>query len=497
MTENRKQELSQLLEEARGSLEIRDEYGGQLALPVDVYRRYLQESWKYFGLARFSPFWIRPTVNIVCQTTRSRLLDYIREELALFIDDDEISTATYFIESNSTDSPCVHRFQNKNKGVHPRFILKRLLDIALVRGIEQAVSVFGRCSRPEGAQGVFQDVSVVKGITLKTDIEVSKGIRLVPLLDSGISKEFINYFPHFAVFAFGDEFPNFFGQTLLVIDRPGFSIFHKPGPNQDFPQGLPVGELPFQVGEHDTIFRNLGEVDSFQESFTQALSLILNFPIQIPRGAFCFEEVQISRGGYFFEEDRTFNPRDGTIASLIQANRFRNSTKADEDHIEKAKCLYERLVDFDSNDRNKLQIAIDRWIKSIAPESDVDKMIDLGIALEALYVSEPHPERKGIDWQIRHHASAYLKTDACPQETLKKKFQEIYRWRSAAVHKGRLPRKKISETKKSPYTREEMEKFVQRAQNLCQKSIRKILDEGKFTDWDSLILGGEVEEVSS
>ena len=269
-------------------MEIRDEYGVSLSLPVDVYRRYLEDSWKYFGLARFSPFWIRPTVNIVCQATRLRLLDYIREELALFIDDDEISTATYFIESNSTDSPCVHRFQNKNKGVHPRFILKRLLDIALVRGIEQAVSVFGRCSRPEGAQGVFQDVSVVKGITLKTDIEVFKGIRLVPLLDSGISKEVINYFPHFAVFAFGYEFPNFFGQTLLVIDRPGFSIFHKPGPNQEFPQGLPVGELPFQVGEHDTIFRNLGEVDSFQESFSQALSLILNFPIQIPRGDVLF-----------------------------------------------------------------------------------------------------------------------------------------------------------------------------------------------------------------
>ena len=270
-----------------------------------------------------------------------------------------------------------------------------------------------------------------------------------------------------------------------------------------------MGELPFQVGEHNTKFRDRGEVDSFQESFSQALSLILNFPIQIPRGEFCFEEdrtsnpreetfaIQIPRGGYFFEEDRTFNPRDGTIASLIPANQFRYFTVADEDRIEKARCLYKRLVGFDSNDRDRLQIAIDRWIKSIAPESDVDKMIDLGIALEALYVSEPHPERKGIDWQIRHHASAYLKTDACPQETLKKKFQEIYRWRSAAVHKGRLPRKKISETKKSPYTREEMEKFVQRAQNLCQKSIRKILDEGKFTDWDSLILGGEVEEVSS
>ena len=349
MTEEKKQELRQLLEEAMGNSEIRDEYDdGQLCLPKDVYRRYLQESWKYFGLARFSPFWIRPTVSIVNPATKSRLLDYIREELAPFIDIDTISTATYSIESDSTDRARVHRFQNKV--VHLRLILKRLLDIALVRDIEQAVSVFDKCSRPEGAQGVFQHVSVINGLTLKTDIEVFKGIRLVPLLDSGISREFISYF-RFPVFAFGYEFPNFFGQTLLVIDRPGFSIFHKPGPNQEFPQGLPVGELPFQVGEHDTIFRDRGEVDSFQESFSQALSLILNFPIQIPRGAFCFEEVQISRGGYFFEEDRTFNPRDGTIASLIPANQFRDSIVADENHIEKARCLYKRLVGFDSNDR--------------------------------------------------------------------------------------------------------------------------------------------------
>ena len=456
-----------MLGEAKGNLEVRDEYdGGQLALPVDVYRRYLEESWKYFGLARFSPFWIRPTVNIVCQATRLRLLDYIREELALFIDDDEISTATYFIESNSTDSPCVHRFQNKNKGVHPRFILKRLLDIALVRGIEQAVSVFGRCSRPEGAQGVFQDVSVVKGITLKTDIEVFKGIRLVPLLDSGISKEFINYFPHFAVFAFGYEFPNFFGQTLLVIDRPGFSIFHKPGPNQEFPQGLPVGELPFQVGEHDTIFRNLGEVDSFQESFSQALSLILNFPIQIPRGAFCFEEVQISRGGYFFEEDRTFNPRDGTIASLIQANRFRNSTVADEDHIEKARCLYKRLVDFDSNDCTKLQIAIDRWIKSKASGNDVDRIIDLGIALEALYVTR----KDKIERQLCHRASWYLGDDEAHREVLATELTALYDYRSDAVHNRGLGN----------------EVFVEGAQNLCLESIKKIIKERKFPDWNTL-----------
>ena len=477
MTEERKQELRQLLGEAMESLEIRDEYGGgQLALPVDVYRRHLEESWKYFGLARFSPFWIRPTVNIVCQATRLHFLDFIREELALFIDNDEISTATYFIESNSTDSPCVHRFQNKNKGVHPRFILKRLLDIALVRGIEQAVSVFGRCSRPEGAQGVFQDVSVVKGITLKTDIEVFKGIRLVPLLDSGISKKFISYF-RFPVFAFGYEFPNFFGQTLLVIDRPGFSIFHKPGPNQEFPQGLPVGELPFQVGEHDTIFRDRGEVDSFQESFSQALSLILNFPIQIPRGAFCFEEVQISRGGYFFEEDRTFNPRDGTIASLIPANQFRYFTVADEDHIEKARCLYKRLVGFDSNDRDRLQIAIDRWIKSIAPESYVDKIIDLGIAFEALYVSRDDKIKR----QLCHRASWYLGDDEAHRQQLDIELAALYDYRSAVVHSRAFGKEVKVGERCVPVS-----KFVESAQHLGRQSIMTIIEEGKFPDWKTL-----------
>ena len=49
MTEERKQELGQLLEEAMGSLVIRYGYRGPLSIPVDVYRGYLQERWRYYG----------------------------------------------------------------------------------------------------------------------------------------------------------------------------------------------------------------------------------------------------------------------------------------------------------------------------------------------------------------------------------------------------------------------------------------------------------------
>ena len=487
MTKEKKHELRQLLEEAKASWAIHDEYNGkQLDLPIDVYCRYLQESWRYFGLARFSPFWIRATIGIVCPTARSRLLEYIRAQFAPFVNDNSISIANYFIERNSNDTPYLHRF--RNKPVHLRFILKRLLDIALVRDIEQAVSVFDKCSRAEGAQGVFKHVSVLKGISLKTDIEVSKGIRLVPLLDSGASKEFISHFS-FPVFAFGYEFPNFFRQTLLVIDRPGFSIFHKPGPNQEFPQGLPLADLPFQLEGNDAIFRDLRSIDSFQERFSQAQSLILNFPIQIPHGEFCFEEDRTSnlqdrataihspRGAYFFEEDQTFNPSDVTIHSLIPANGFRDSHRANEDHIKKADCLYKRWDSLVSSDKQKLQIAIDRWVKSKASGGNVDKIIDLGIALEALYVTR----RDRIEQQLRHRASWHLGKDATHREEIETVLEAIYKYRCDVVH-NRTPGKEVEVGQRSvPVT-----DLVKNAQCICRKSILSIVDQGKFPDWSTL-----------
>ena len=166
MTENRKQELSQLLGEAMEGLEIRDEYGVSLSLPKDVYRSYLKESWKHYGLDCFYPHWIRLSLDIVSEKTKSRLLGFIREELALFLGagGDTISATTCLIESTSNDRPSVSRFDSQR--IHLDLILKRLLDIALVRCIEEAVSVFDRCSRPEGAHGYFQDVSLVEGLII-------------------------------------------------------------------------------------------------------------------------------------------------------------------------------------------------------------------------------------------------------------------------------------------------------------------------------------------
>ena len=244
-------------------------------------------------------------------------------------------------------------------------------------------------------------------------------------------------------------------RTLLVIDRPGFSIFHERGPDGE----TPLEDLPLQIGAQDVIFRTRDEIDSFQESFTQALSLILNHRIQITYRWFCLGE------------ERTFNLRDGSVAWPRPANRFRIPEEASEADIEKAKCLYERVVDFDSNDCTKLQIAIDRWIKSKASGNDVDRIIDLGIALEALYVTR----KDKIERQFCHRASLYLAEDVASPE----KLEAIYKYRSDVVHNRRFGEEVEAQSVS-------VSKLVKSAQCLCRKSILSIVNEGKFPDWDTL-----------
>ncbi len=214
MTEEKKQELRQLLEEAQPHLKIRDQYYGvHLSLPEDLYREYLQESWKYFGLDCFSPHWIRLSLDIACASTKSRLLDFIREELAQFLGagGDTISASTCLIETTSPDCPSVCHVDSQR--IHLELILTRLLDIALVRGIGEAVSVFHRCSRPEGTHVFFQDVALVEGVVLEKDLEVSTGVSLVPLNAPEISRKLRQYLPRFPHDAFIRETSNFWRQN--------------------------------------------------------------------------------------------------------------------------------------------------------------------------------------------------------------------------------------------------------------------------------------------
>ena len=131
-----------------------------------------------------------------------------------------------------------------------------------------------------------------------------------------------------------------------------------------------------------------------------------------------------------------------------------------------------------------MQITIDRWVKSKESGREVDKIIDLGISLEALYV----PEGGGdTTYKLAIRAARHLGKDKKDREDLLAKFKQIYNCRSKAVHAGH-----VDTTVKFGEEKISRSKFITHAQDLCLRSITKILDKGKFTDWDSLILGGGI-----
>ena len=486
MTEERKQELKQLLNEAtaRENLQIRYGYDGPIFIPVDVYERYLQERWAYYGMD-FLSFWrsTRFTPDIIDRTTKSKLLDFIIEELSLFMERDaipdlvrdSIPTSTYFIERNPTDGFNLNRHHFTR--LHLSSLLGRLLEIALARGIDEAVSVFEAGSCPEGTYRAFQHVALLEGIKLITEVQIFEGVRLVPLPSSEISEELLQSLHGFSGLPYAELLAFFRNTSLLIIDRPGFSIFHQS--YQKHQDDYFVENLPSQVKGTDVRFSDSLEVKSFQNLFCQALSLV------------CNSAVQIVHAGWFWAEDRSFNLNEIRIETGRHLNLYADPAESGESEIEEAIHLYKILISsLDSAFGKKLQIAIDRWVRSWTNEDIVDSIIDLGIAFEVLYV--PDSSRGEIRFKLAVRAAWHLGSDKEDRFELLKQFKQIYDYRSQAVHSGQLaPPVKFGEEEVS------MSQFIARTRDICRKSIVKVLEDERFPDWNSLILGSDKGQANS
>lgn len=496
MTEERKRELRQLLYEALEGLQIgvRSKvnslllspivdgdstvpqlFFGSASLPLSQFklRNYLQQRWGSYGIDS-SSIVMYLQFYIANETTESKLLGFIRQELEPFIHEEDVNSpysASYAI----TEEKDGFRLRAVKGGViGVPYFLEHLLKIAVTYGVEKAVSIFGEGSSLKGKQGFYQDIVSLEGIVVEEKIQVCEGVKLVPFPQS-TTFEFESYFPGSSI-----RDPRFarqtnMGKTLLIIDRPLLSIFQKT--HEDPFDEMLVSDLPFQVETDNIKFSNDDEVDSFREFFCQALSLACNSP------------VQIALKWRFLAEDDLFHPFPGGGVGY-SPRLFGGSVKAGQSEIDKAKCLYRDLINLNSKAQGKLKIAINRWIKSKTHQTPEDKILDLAIAFEALYLPADNSE---LTFKLGVRASWYLRDKKKHREDLLAVFKEFYKFRSAVVHGGK-PRGEENVTIKDESIR--ISQFVAKVQNLCRESIEKImkqcLKEGKFPDndyWDSLILG--------
>ena len=473
MNEKRKQELTQLLNEAIENLEILPRFTNPPLTPVsmDRYKGYLEKSW-----TSYSP----DTERLVRQfklkfngNTKSKLLDLISLELDPFIHEGRILTGYFYLQCARTNREIVELND----------LLEKLLNIAIFGGIEAAVSAFGK-SISKDASVSFESITLLKGITLEAEIQVFDGIRLVPIPASSDLPRCLGSFSQ-------TDVSHFYWETMLVIDYSISPIFQKPSlaataedKNYTIVTEIPPMEIEgFQIkakgGKSPECTSTASTV--FHQKFCQALSLA------------CNSGVEPSRSWKFVAKDELLNINPTNLFwSSRSPGPFGDRSKVSEDQINKAKCLYEILVNSTSNTptniAEKLKIPIDRWIKSKINKDPVDKMIDLGTAFEPLFL--PSDSVDQLAFQFRLRASWHLGKDKADREKLMDEFKAIYTLRSRAVHNGELPANvKIRKGVSAPTS-----EFIPKAQDLCRRSIMKILGDREFPDWKSLVLGGKENE---
>lgn len=514
MTEERKEELRQLLQEAMRSVTI-EVPEGYKRISVEKYQECaiaFRES--YRPDLSFILLYYRP--NIQDDAVKSELFNFMKKELADYIREDEsVPPYTHWIQTAKR----AIRGARKLIPIPLDRILEKLLEIVIASGAEQAISALDRCTRDK--TGTFQKIIFLEGLHVRysgsttdaRETHVGAGIRFVQLPSYTVGQiwdlyeseqsgavELSSYAASLPPYLFHERLiPNLLHESfipmvdntqswfrqwskfpmafhlsilcdapLLIIDYTVSPLFCQPSLKEDLDESD-----QFEVRIESAEFPNF-DVDKF----CQVLSIIANYPVK------SLLTWQYIGGDELFNVDSQFPNEMGKFAMPDHRSGIGVINETD---IDKAKDLYELLTNLPSKIRGKLQIAIDRWIKSKTYQTSEDKIIDLAIAFEALYL----PDTGESTFKFAARASWYLGKDRKNRAELFEIFKELYKCRSRVVHGGELKENVAIEGESVP-----IEKFITRAQGLCRDSIEKIIKqcsrEGKFPKndyWNNLILG--------
>ena len=451
MDQNRVEELERLLAEAIPRVVIRDSKNEQISL--SRYRLDLAAAREsYHPRPPFLLLMMEPEIQD--PNIQTQALDLIRTELEPYIRDGKIHSATMaFIGGHGGGSPVED-------------ILTNVLRKAIVDGPAAAAQAFAKCAT--GTFCTYYNYRVLTGIRISQEVVIFQGIKLIPLPNSVDSlPAYIPPLPGHR--PGGPRVEDLLSKTLLRVELKVSPIFHMPFQVYTFEDG---------PDKHFQISVNSEEVPDFNPlAFCNALSLETSCNIHSESGwdALGFYEIfnlgsSVGGAGSFSWSPDNF--REGIYRGVSDSE------------LEEAKSLYKRLAEIPEATKEALRVPMDRWTKSTGQRDPADRMIDLGIALESLYLNDSGLQGE-LGFRLAIRASWHLGKDKAHRAKLMKDFRKIYDWRSRAVHSGNLEGKK-DKVASDPTKRDE---FISHAQELCSESIKTIIRESNMPDWNAIVLG--------
>ncbi len=130
--------------------------------------------------------------------------------------------------------------------------------------------------------------------------------------------------------------------------------------------------------------------------------------------------------------------------------------------------------------RALLRLAMQRLNRAMRRTSPVDSAIDLGIALEALYLNDLPEERNELTFRLKVRAARFSGKTGDEQRKIFSLVGDLYAMRSRAVHTGTL-----DATVKDKPVRD----ILSDGYSLAAKTMRQFITQGK-PSWDAVMFGG-------
>lgn len=148
------------------------------------------------------------------------------------------------------------------------------------------------------------------------------------------------------------------------------------------------------------------------------------------------------------------------------------------EHCEAASKLFKTFRTLSAGAKDALRVPLQRLSIAMRRLSNVDSAIDLGIALEALFLNDLQDDRGELTFRLRLRVARYLEQNSTNREALFRIIGDLYTLRSKAVHTGQTPKDIKGRT-----TSELLEEGFQ----LTAAAIRRHVYEGP-PDWSKVQL---------
>ena len=345
-------------------------------------------------------------------------------------------------------------------------IVENLLRRVVLDGPRVTAQAFAECAANVSCS--HYKYLLLPDISVEAPVELLPGVSVLPL-----PKTVADLPPHLPTLDSNGTTPNhptradLLGRSLLRLKFDVSPVFHKPEESYTLESGP---EEHFTVKHSDGV-----EIDS--DTLWQALSVACRRNVRSVMTWHSLADYEIYDLGSY--------PGVGASGWSLTGGAlpFEDPTPVRGSQLENVETIYKAIQELPNETWAKLRIPVDRWMKSMEQDNPIDQLIDLGIALESLYVPEAQSE---ITFRFALHAAWHLGESASERMKLREEFQEIYRARSDAVHAGQLRGRRGKPSF-------DVEGFVARAQDLCWQGISDVIEAGEIPDWDILIVGKDGE----